>query len=168
MDLLEYLHQLYDFHYWANNRLLASAVGVSNEQLYEPLGFGWASIHGTLLHTLSAEWMWLERWHGHSPEHPLAAEDYPTLYDIQKKWNSQQTALLAFLAEQTSTSILVEIDYTNTRGESFQLPLWQMMAHVVNHATHHRAEVAEMLTRLEVVHPEDELAHYFLEKSGQR
>ena len=168
MDLLEYLRQLYNYHYWANNRLLAAVVGLSHEQFYESQGFSWDSVHGTLLHLLSAEWMWLERWQGRSPRAFLAAEDYPTVFEIQKKWSAQEQTMRAFLAIQTPESVAAEIAYTNTHGEGFQLPLWQMMAHVVNHGTHHRAELAEMLAVLEVVHPEDELSYYFLEKSGQR
>jgi uncharacterized damage-inducible protein DinB len=168
MDLLDYLRQMYDYHYWANNRLLAAMVGLSNEQLNEEQGYGWNSIHGTLAHMLSAEWMWLQRWQGNSPKAFLDPQEFPTLFDIRKRWTSQEDAMRAFLAAQTSTSILQVVSYTNTRGEQFELPMWQPIAHVVNHATHHRAELAEMLTRLEVPHPEDEVNQYFLEKSGQR
>jgi hypothetical protein len=46
--------------------------------------------------------------------------------------------------------------------------LWQMMAHVPNHNTHHRSELAAMFATMDVPHPEDETVQYFLIKSGQR
>ena len=38
------------------------------------------------------------------------------------------------------------LDYKATNGKPFSQPLWQMLQHVVNHATHHRSEIATMLT----------------------
>jgi uncharacterized damage-inducible protein DinB len=60
------------------------------------------------------------------------------------------------------------VTYTNPKGETFTLPLWQMMAHVPNHNTHHRGELAAMFTLMNVAHPEEEVVQYFLVKSGQR
>ncbi len=36
--------------------------------------------------------------------------------------------------------------YQNTQGQEFAVPLGPLMQHVVNHATHHRSEIATMLT----------------------
>jgi uncharacterized damage-inducible protein DinB len=36
------------------------------------------------------------------------------------------------------------VTYSNFSGETFRLPLWQMMVHIVNHETHHRGELAAM------------------------
>jgi uncharacterized damage-inducible protein DinB len=38
--------------------------------------------------------------------------------------------------------------YRTTSGRPDAQPLWQILAHLFNHATHHRAEVAAMLTML--------------------
>jgi uncharacterized damage-inducible protein DinB len=74
----------------------------------------------------------------------------------------------AFVAAQTVQSLEEVITYTNTRGETLHLRLWQMMAHLPNHGTHHRGELAGMLTSMKIPHPEDDFVYYFLEKSGQR
>ena len=52
--------------------------------------------------------------------------------------------------------------------EYLQLPPWQMMAHVPNHNTHQRGELAAMFAFLDAPHPEDEAVQYFLDLSGQK
>lgn len=168
MDLLTYTQQLLEYHYWATNRMLAAMVSLGSDQLNEPWGKGWGSLHATLTHTMNAEWIWLQRLQGTSPSGYPDAQTTPTVYDIRERWIKQAAGLRAFLAGQTAQSIQQNLTYNNTRGESFELPVWQIISHIVNHATHHRAEIAEMLAVLEVAHPEDDMYYYFLEKSGQR
>lgn len=38
------------------------------------------------------------------------------------------------------------LDYKSTDGRPFAQPLWQQLQHVVNHGTHHRSEIAAMVT----------------------
>ena len=40
------------------------------------------------------------------------------------------------------------VGYTNTRGQPWAYPLWQMLIHQVNHATQHRSEAAMLLTQM--------------------
>jgi uncharacterized damage-inducible protein DinB len=76
--------------------------------------------------------------------------------------------MLAFIAEQTQDSLLHSITYTNPKGETFTLPLWQMVVQPPNHNTHHRGELAAMFALMNVPHPEEEIVQYFLVQSGQR
>jgi uncharacterized damage-inducible protein DinB len=168
MDLPEYLQQLYDYHYWANHRLLAAAEALTEEQLYRPQDHSWGSIHGVFLHMLNAERIWLRRWQGQSPQGFFSAEDFPTLASLRAYWDELETEMRAFVAAQTPQSLEKEITYTSTVGQTYSLILWQMMAHVPNHATHHRGELAAMFALMDVPHPEEELNHYALAKSGQR
>ncbi len=49
---------------------------------------------------------------------------------------------------------VVEIDwdrivaYRNIKGERFESPVWQIVLHVVNHASYHRGQVTTMLRQL--------------------
>ena len=73
-----------------------------------------------------------------------------------------------FIAEQTEESLQRSVTYTNPKGETFTLPLWQMMVQPPNHNTHHRGELAAMFALMNIAHPEEEIVQYFLVKSGQR
>jgi uncharacterized damage-inducible protein DinB len=168
MDFPDYLHQLYDYHYWANHRLLEAAAQLTDEQLHRDQGHSWGSVYGIVLHMLNAEWIWLRRWQGESPPTVHPREDLPTLAALRAYWATHETDMRAFVAAQTSASLAREVVYTNTQGKIYRLVLWQMMAHVPNHGSHHRGELAAIFALMDAPHPEDEWSYYFLEKSGQR
>ena len=168
MELKTYLKQMYDYTYWANKRYIAVAEGLGEEQLHRKQGHSWDSVHGVLLHMLSSETRWLMRWAGEAPREHLAPADFPTLASVTKRWGSVEAEMHAFREAQSEQSLLASVAYTNFQGETFQLPLWQMMAHVVNHETHHRGELAAMFALMNVPHPEEEAVQYFLHTSGQK
>jgi uncharacterized damage-inducible protein DinB len=76
--------------------------------------------------------------------------------------------MASFIADQTEDSLERVITYRNFSGESFKVPLWQMLMHVANHETHHRGELAAMFAVMDVPHPEEEVIQYFLNLSGQK
>ncbi len=168
MDLSEYLRQLYDYHYWANHRILTAARKLAEEQLHRRHDHSWGSVHGVLLHMMNAEWIWLQRWHGESPKAFFSPEDFPTLVSLQKYWDELAVEMRVFVAAQTPQSLEKEIIYTNTLGKTYNLILWQMMVHVANHGTHHRGELAAMFASMDAPHHEDDLIHYILMTSGQK
>lgn len=167
MNLLEYLQKLYDYHYWANKHVLAAAEKLTDEQLHRPQGHSWGSVHGTLLHMTDAEWIWLQRWHGNSPKTFPDRADFESLTAIRQRWDDLEAEMRAFIAGQTEQSLQEEIAYANTAGNSYRLILWQMMAHLANHGTHHRGELAAMFTAINIPHAEDDWLYYFLMNSGQ-
>jgi uncharacterized damage-inducible protein DinB len=60
-----------------------------------------------------------------------------------------------------------EVHYRNTEGKAFHLPLWPLLQHVANHSTHHRSEVATMLTMVHGSPPPTDLVVFHLIQSGQ-
>jgi uncharacterized damage-inducible protein DinB len=168
MVSLQYLNQLYDYNYWANHRLIATAETLSNEQLFRQHGHSWGSVQGVLVHMMSAEWVWLRRCQGESPRAMLNWDDYPTVGVLAERWAQIESEMLGFINTQSPESLSRAIAYTNTRGITFTLELWKMLVHVANHSTHHRGELASMFAMMDVPHPEDDWLFYFLERSGQQ
>lgn len=168
MSLKDYFEKLYDYMYWANHRYFAVAEGLDGEQLRRMQGHSWGNIHAMLVHMLSAEAVWLQRWQGVSPKGYLEEKDYPTLADIKTRWDQQEADMRAFIRAQTEQSLEAVITYNNFRNETFHVPLWQMLMHAANHATHHRGELAAMFALMNVPHPEEEVIQYFLDASGQK
>ena len=168
MDLKSYLQQQYAYMYWANHRYIAVAEGLTDELLRHRHGHSWDSVYGVLLHMLSSESVWLRRWHGDFPDGHLSPDDFPTLAAVMQRWRDVEERMLSFLEQQSEQSLERSLAYSNFQKVTFTLPLWQMMAHTVNHETHHRGELASMFALMNVPHPEEELVQYFLDVSGQK
>lgn len=167
MQFTEYLEQLYDYNYWANKRYLAVAETLTEEQLFRKQGHSWDSVQAVLVHMMSSERMWPQRWRGETGTF-LDAKDFPTIASIGDYWVEVEKNMRRFIAEQTEESLLRDGSYTNPKGETFTLPLWNMMVQPPNHNTHHRGELAAMFSLMHVPHPEEEVIQYFLDKSGQK
>jgi uncharacterized damage-inducible protein DinB len=141
--LIEYFKTLYDYNYWANAKILEAAEHVSEAQFIEETKDGHGSLRATLVHLLSAEWIWRSRWQGTSP-----VENLPTLEALPERWREEERQMRWFLAELGEEEVQRVVRYTNTRGQTYAAPLWQMMGHLVNHGTQHRSEAAMILSRL--------------------
>src|SRR3989304_2404891 len=58
----DYFGTVWDYCYWARDRLLAATEGLSEEEYAKPNGFVYGSIPGILAHTLGGEGAWVARW----------------------------------------------------------------------------------------------------------
>lgn len=164
----EQLASWYEYGAWVNERLFDAAAACTEEDLTRKVLPGFGSVHLTLVHLLGAEVIWFERWQGNSPRALLSPRELPTLATIREHWaklNEQRAANLASLDE----SDLVEtIRWTNTRGQAFSLQRWQVMMHCANHSTHHRSELAAMLTELGHEPDSTDLLEFYLNRAGQQ
>lgn len=167
MQFKEYLGQLYDYNYWANKRYLDVAETLDEEQLFRKQGHSWDSVHAVFVHMMSSERMWGQRARGEKAEF-LDAKDFPTVASIREYWVDVEKNMRAFIMEQSDESLMRDITYINPKGETFTLPVWQMVVQPPNHNTHHRGELAAMFALMNIPHPEEEIVQYFLIQSGQK
>src|SRR5437588_361327 len=88
--MLEYINMIYDYNYWGNQRILETCEQLSQTELDAPTKNGYASLRVTLVHALSANWLWLSRWQGVSPTAQLDARDFPMLAAIRARWQEEE------------------------------------------------------------------------------
>jgi uncharacterized damage-inducible protein DinB len=168
MSMKTYLEGLYDYNYWANHRYLQTAEALNEEQIHRRQANSSSSIHDILLHMMSTETIWLKRWQGDAPKQEFLPVDFQTLISIRENWMELEKEMHSFLAAQNDESLQEDMVCIGFNGRPFHLLLWQMMAHVPNHNTHHRSELAAIFAAMDIPHPEDETVQFFLIKSGQR
>ncbi|MHB8652242.1 MAG: DinB family protein [Terriglobia bacterium] len=147
MDLKS-IQVLYDYNKWANARVLDAVSKLNSEQFTRDLENSFRSVRETLVHTLSAEWIWLERWKGISPKSMLGAAELTDLEAIRTRWDKVESERAEFIRSLTPERLQAAISYVNTRGQAFAYPLWQMMVHVVNHSTYHRGQITTLIRQV--------------------
>jgi uncharacterized damage-inducible protein DinB len=165
---VETIQGLYGYHRWANRRLfdVAAALGDAVER---EMGahFSVPTLRGMFAHLYGADWIWLERWNGRSPTRIPGPQDFPDLATLRERWDALENDQRAFVEALTPAALGREVDYRNTAGKPFRAPLWGLLQHVPNHATHHRSEVATMLTLLSGSPPDTGINTYLLITTGQ-
>ncbi|MGI8856903.1 MAG: DinB family protein [Thermomicrobiales bacterium] len=160
------MQTLYDYHYWATDHILRTAVHITDEQFTTPTRFPWGSLRGTLVHMLAAERYWVYVWQGIPPRPDPTREDYPTLAALRAQWPHDEAELRAYLATLTDNDLDRPHTYTLRDGAAVTAPLWARIVHVVTHGTLHRGEAAQMLTEFGHSPGDFDLADFLDERSG--
>ena len=83
----ELIRALYRYNAWANGRVLDTAERLTPEQLVAGGGASFGSVRDTLVHTMGAQWLYLERWEGRSPRAMLDPREFPDLASIQRQFH---------------------------------------------------------------------------------
>jgi uncharacterized damage-inducible protein DinB len=142
------LRTLLDFHYWARDRMLDAIDQLTPEQFTRDLGSSFRSVRDTVAHTYAAEWVWYMRWQGQAPTALLPADQFPDAATIRRTWTEHEQNVRAFVEGLGEAGIERVIPYTLFSGVASASPFWQMLQHVVNHASYHRGQVTTMLRQL--------------------
>jgi uncharacterized damage-inducible protein DinB len=156
----DYFRMLFDYNYWAHHRIWDCVMQVSDEQFTRDTGYSWRSIQGQVVHTMSAEWVWFSRIQGTSPTSMLRNEDYPNRAAVRTKWDEIETVVRSFLQTLQDAELEQVIEYKNTSGQIFTQKMYEILAHVANHSTDHRAQALAMLYQLGAPTVEQDMIAY--------
>jgi uncharacterized damage-inducible protein DinB len=142
------LETLVDYHYWARDRMLDALDQLTPDEWRQDLGSSFKSVHETVAHIYAAEWAWYQRWQRQSPTALYGADKLPDLPTVRRAWADHEAKVRAFLASLGEEGINRIFDYRLLNGAEGSTPFWQMLQHVVNHASYHRGQVTTMLRQL--------------------
>ena len=128
---------LFGYDRWATRRVLAVLDDLdpavwNRTDVVDERGLG-----AILVHHLGASQRWRHGFQdtGESPEPEL--DPLPTIDQLLERWDVEWATVDAWLPTVTE-------DFVAYVHEG--VPVWQMLVHVVNHGTQHRAEAAALLT----------------------
>ncbi|MGH7305544.1 MAG: DinB family protein [Candidatus Rokuibacteriota bacterium] len=165
---LELIGGLYDYHRWANRRLFDTAIAAGEDLVSRDVGkqFSYTTIRRMFGHLYGADRIWMARWTGGSLT-AIPGAEFATLASIRAPWDDVEREQRAFVEGLSEADLERVIQYTNPEGKPFRAALGPLLQHVANHATHHRSEIATMLTMVKDSPPDTGLATYLLVKTNQ-
>jgi len=142
------INELFAHNYWARDCQLHACAALTEEQFVRNLGSSFGSVRDTLVHLIEAEWIWLERWLGGSPQPGLSPQEFPSVRAVTEKWNAVEREMRKFLATLTDEALVKPVTYLSQKGDSFTYELWRPMLHLITHQSYHRGQVTTLLRQL--------------------
>jgi len=155
--------QMLIYTLWADRVMLRALREATPEDLLRDTGSSFPSLLQTVAHIAGAEKIWLARFLGTALD-PLPTEnDFTELIPLLVSWEETAAGIEAFLAGLTDDQLETTLAWTNSRGESFNRPLWQPVFHLANHSTYHRGQIVTMLRQMGYAAPGTDLIYYLQE-----
>jgi uncharacterized damage-inducible protein DinB len=167
---IELIRDAWEYHHWANRRLFDVTASLGEEVAGRSLGSHWSvpTLREMMAHLYGADRMWLRRWQGApaGDAGPSYGLDIPSLAELRQQWDalvSEQRRYIANLAESDLGRVF---EVKGPDGVIAPRPFGMMLLHVINHATHHRSEIASMLTVLGSSPPDTGINTYYRERAA--
>jgi uncharacterized damage-inducible protein DinB len=136
----------YNYHFAENRNTWENyVIALSDEQFMRNVETHW-SVKEHIVYIMSVDNTWFCGLRGLPIREPLNPADFPNLESIRIHWDNVERNMRHYLAELRN-------DFLNDKpleGEDKDLCIWQVLLHVVNHDTDHRAQLLRVLNDLGV------------------
>jgi uncharacterized damage-inducible protein DinB len=137
---------LYDYNYWATRRIVGIVATMDNAEFIKDRSSSHAGIRGTLVHTMGAEGIWLNRWKSQPVAYVPKEADFPALENLVQHWATVERDIMEFCGSlKSDEEIDRHFDYKDLKGNPYTSRLCDAMQHLVNHSTYHRGQIVTML-----------------------
>lgn len=139
----------YNYHFTENRKIWDSYIApLSYEQFTQQADYSHGSVRDQIVHLMDVDDIWFSELRGVEPSEPLPPADLDDRKVIRAHWDSVEQKMRAYLAalqdDMLSDQPIEEPD------EDKDLIVWQVLLHVVNHGTDHRAQLLRLLNDLGV------------------
>jgi uncharacterized damage-inducible protein DinB len=144
-----YFIQLFNYDRYANQLIAETIVKADNPGKSSQL----------MAHLLAAQKIWLKRCKGEATMGGVLWPDWGT--DIfEQLIDDNHRAWINFLDYLDQDDFNKVISYKNLKGDDFENKLSDVLAHLINHGTHHRAQVGQYLKLAGVELPNTDYIFY--------
>jgi uncharacterized damage-inducible protein DinB len=162
MSWVEQVRTMYRYNEWANEKVLAAAAGVSNEELARERTVSMGSIAKELAHIVAAQESWGSRLREETPTRPPEPLHENIVATLRKRYDASHAWLREY-AERLTDDELTRVIDIEWQGETYRYTPWKMLMHLANHGTQHRAEVGIALLALDASPGDLDLDDFYFE-----
>jgi len=146
----DYCSTMARYGWWQNESLVTAADGLSPEDRAMDRGAFFGGISDTLNHLLWADMIWMSRFDGGEAPKGAISDSKTTIPDwpmFKAKRAEVNARILTWADTLTATELEGELAwFAMSLGRELSKPKVLCIAHMFNHATHHRGQIHAMLT----------------------
>ena len=140
----QYFKELAEYNLWANTIMCGWLGQINDEQWNQEIISSFNSIQETVLHIISAENAWLQRFRK-EPFEWLQSTYKGNKEEHIQLWKKTSEGFKEFIDAFDENDLNTKLDFKRLNGDAYSMPYYQLFAHVVNHATYHRGQLVTML-----------------------
>jgi uncharacterized damage-inducible protein DinB len=140
------IRKIFDYNFWAFERVWECICQISDEQFVQPIDYSTGSIRNIVAHIMSANRNWMGQLQDTPTLTRLVYEDFIVLSQTKTKWDELRKEFMDFLDSLTQEQLDESVNWElPARGLKFSNLRWEILLHVANHATDHRAQILAIL-----------------------
>jgi uncharacterized damage-inducible protein DinB len=138
----------YNYHFAENHKVWSYVTPLSHELFIQGVNYSHGSVRDQIVHLIDAEDVWFSELRGVDPSKPLPSADFDDRDVIRAHWDKIEQNIRAYLTELRDDMLFDKP--IKEPEEDKDLMVWQVLLHVVNHGTDHRAQLLRVLNDLGV------------------
>ena len=139
----------YDYHFTENREIWDNYVAqLSHQQFTQPVNYSHGSVRDQIVHLMWVDEVWFSELRGVEPSAPFPPANFDDRKIIRARWDSVEQSMREYLAELRDDMLFDKP--IEEPEEDKDLIVWQVLLHVVNHGTDHRAQLLRLLNDLGV------------------
>jgi uncharacterized damage-inducible protein DinB len=139
----------YDYHFTENRKIWDSYfTPLSHEQFTQDVNYSHGSVRDQIVHLMSVDEVWFSELRGVEPSEPFNPATFDDRNIIRGHWDSVEQSMRGYLANLRDDMLFDKP--IEEPEEDKDLIVWQVLLHVVNHGTDHRAQLLRLLNDLGV------------------
>lgn len=140
MNVTAFRH-FFEYHFTINRTIWNQITQLTPDQFAQEIAYAHGSVRNQLFHLIDVDDVWFSDLRGVEPGEELTPESLPDYAAIRARWDAVEQNMRDYLAGLQDEML----EKRPLSGEDKDLRLWQVLLHVVNHGTDHRAQLLRTL-----------------------
>ena len=147
MDANAFRH-FYNYHFTENRKIWDTYVApLTYEQFTQDVNYSHGSVRAQIVHLMSVDDAWFSGLRGVEDPKSFSAATFDDRQIIRAHWDNVEQNMRDYLVNLRDDMLSKK---PFAEGEDKDFILWQVLLHVVNHGTDHRAQLLRLLNDLGV------------------